>query len=289
MCSAPAAFDLQQNLLTHLEQLIRNRDPFLATQGHFYAQQYVRQQLAQWGSVEVHEFDFQGQLYQNLILNLPAVTAEQSQRPPIVIGAHYDTVPGSPGADDNATGVAVLLELARAFASRPVRHPIRLVAFDLEEIGLIGSRSYAADLRRQGQPLRLMLSLEMLGYCNPTPGSQIYPPGLQAFFRKQADFIGLIGNWQTLPDLIRLGYGIRKAGKVPTQWIPLDSRGLLLPDARRSDHAPFWDQGYSAILVTDTAHLRNPNYHRESDRLNTLDLTFLTGVCYGLIQGIQLL
>lgn len=283
--------DLQQNLFAHLEQVIRDRNPYFASQGHFYVQQYIQQQFSQWGTVVAHPFELQGRQHQNWVLDLPG----NSSKPPILIGAHYDTFPGSPGADDNATGIAVLLELARAFAAEPAQYPVRLVAFDLEEIiasdlgarGVNGSSYYAAELRQQGQPLRLMICLEMLGYCDLTPGSQKYPPGLQYFYPNQGNFIALIGNWRTIPDLIRLSRTIRRAGQVPCEWLPAGSKGKIVPDTRRSDHAPFWDQGYRAIMVTDTANLRNPHYHRGSDRLEILDLSFLTHVCQGLIQGIR--
>lgn len=276
--------NLKQRLQTHLHQLICNRHPYLDSAGHFFVQQYIRQQFVQWGTVEIYEFEFRQKCHQNLILNLPSRSAKQS--PPILIGAHFDTVPGSPGADDNATGVAVLLELARLFATEPAACPIRLVAFDLEEMGLIGSDRYAAHLHQQNQPLRLMLSLEMLGYCDRTPNSQRYPAGLERFYPNQGDFIGLIGNLKTIPDLIRLSRSIRRVG-VPCEWLPAGKRGLIVPDTRRSDHAPFWDRGYRALMVTDTADLRNPHYHKESDRLETLDLDFLTGVCQGLNYGIR--
>jgi Zn-dependent M28 family amino/carboxypeptidase len=278
---------LKQRLQEHLRQLVRDRDPYLASEGHFYVQHYIRQQFQQWGTVETHAFEYQGQQHQNLILNLPGHTAGAERAiAPILIGAHYDAVPGSPGADDNATGVAGLLELARGFATTPLQRPVRLVAFDLEERGLIGSRAYAHELRQQRQPLRLMLSLEMLGYCDRTAGSQRYPQGLQAFYPNQGDFIGLIGNWQTIPDLVRLRRQIRQAG-VACEWLPAGQRGLIVPATRASDHAPFWDQGYRALMVTDTAFLRNPHYHRSSDRLETLDLEFFTGVCCGLIAGLR--
>ena len=274
---------IQQALQAHLEQITRDRDPFLATAGHFYVQHYIHEQLSQWGAVEIHEFEFRGRKHQNLILNLPGLLPQS----PILVGAHYDTVPGSPGADDNATGVAVLLELARAIATHPALYPVRLVAFDLEELG-VGSKIYAEALRRQGQKLRLMMSLEMLGYCDRRPNSQRYPaPFLQRFYLNSGDFIALIGNFKTIPDLIRLSRNMRQS--IPCEWLPVDNRGLLLPDTRRSDHAHFWDQGYGAIMVTDTADLRNPHYHKGSDRLETLDLPFLTGVCQGLIQSIRLL
>lgn len=131
-----------------------------------------------------------------------------------------------------------------------------------------------------------MLSLEMLGYRDATPGSQQYPSGLGALYPDRGDFIGLIGNLPTLPDLIRLSRIMRQAG-TPCQWLPAGQRGMLVPQTRLSDHAPFWDQGYRALMVTDTAFMRNPHYHKASDRLETLDLDFLTGICQGLADGIQ--
>jgi Zn-dependent M28 family amino/carboxypeptidase len=280
--------ELKARLQHHLKQVARDRDPYLATAGHFFVQQYIYQQLEQWGQVSRQDFQVQGMNLQNLILDLPAATPAQSSQPPVLVGAHYDAVPGSPGADDNATGVAVLLELARAFYQAPTRHPVRLVAFDFEETSysLAGSTYYATSL--QQEPLRLMLALEMLGYCDRTPGSQQYPPGLKYFFPSQGNFIGLIGNLKTIPDLIHLSHHLRRAG-VPCRWLPAGRRGMILPDTRRSDHAAFWDRGDRALMVTDTANLRNPHYHKPSDRLETLDLDFLTGVCRGLEMGIRCL
>jgi Zn-dependent M28 family amino/carboxypeptidase len=276
--------DLKERLHNHLKEIVRDRDPYLSTAGHFFVQEYIRQQLAQWGNVETHEFEIGGKTFQNLILNLPATN--NNQQTPILIGAHYDAVPGTPGADDNATGVAALLELARIFASQPTKYPIRLVAFDLEEYGLLGSAAYATFLQQQQQPLRLMISLEMLGYSNSTPGTQRYPSPLERFYPNRGDFIALIGNLTTIPDLIGLSRNIRKVG-VASEWLPVPNRGMIVPQTRLSDHAPFWDRGYRAIMVTDTAMLRNPHYHKTSDRIETLDLDFFTGVCHGLSQGIQ--
>ena len=182
-----------------------------------------------------------GKTHQNLILNLPGAT-RGNQKPPILIGAHYDAVPGTPGADDNATGVAALLEMARAFTAEPAKYPLRLVAFDMEEYGLLGSAQYADSLKQQHQPLRLMISLEMLGYCNCDPGSQRYPAGLERFYPNRGNFISLIGNLRTIPDLIRLNRIIRAEG-TPCEWLPAPNRGLIVPQTRQSDHASFWDRG----------------------------------------------
>lgn len=270
---------LQSRLTEHLQQIARPRDPFLASEGHFFVRQYVREQLGQWGAIEVYKLTHQGRSYENLILNLPGTRSI----PPILIGAHFDTIPGTPGADDNATGVAVLIELARSIHQAPARSPIRFVAFDLEEYGLIGSRAYANSLQ---EAIRLMISLEMLGYCDRTPHSQKYPSPLQYFYPTHGDFIALIGNWRSSLNLLKMTFSLRRSG-VPTQFLPAGDRGLFLPMIRRSDHAPFWDLGYPAILVTDTAELRNPHYHQPSDRLETIDLNFLTSVCAGLAESIR--
>ncbi|MDX2241064.1 MAG: M20/M25/M40 family metallo-hydrolase [Leptolyngbyaceae cyanobacterium bins.302] len=276
----------KERLRSHLQQLVRERDPYMATAGHFYVQQYIQAQLSQWGTVEIHEFSQQQHTHANLILNLPG---KKPSSPPILIGAHYDAVPGTPGADDNATGVAALLELAQTFSSQPANYPLRLIAFDLEEYGMVGSAHYAELLHQQGQKLRLMLSLEMLGYCTQAPNSQQYPiEAMKAMYPSTGNFIGLIGNLPTTPDLLHFNHHIFKAG-VPSQWLPAGMRGEMIRATRLSDHSPFWDRGYRAMMVTDTAFMRNPHYHQPSDRLETLDLDFLAGICQGLIQAIQTL
>lgn len=281
--------DLKERLHNHLTQIVRDRDAYLSTGGHFFVKQYIQQQLQEWGNVETHEFEVGGKTFQNLILNLPPLNkGEKGESPPILIGAHYDAVPGTLGADDNATGVAALLELARIFASQPAKYPLRLVAFDLEEYGMLGSAAYATLLRQQQQSLRLMISLEMLGYCDSTPGSQRYPSPLERFYPNRGDFIALIGNLSTIPDLISLSRNMRKVG-VPSEWLPVLNKGMIVQQTRLSDHSPFWDRDYRAIMVTDTAFMRNPHYHKASDRIETLDLDFFTGVCDGLIQWLRLI
>ncbi|MGK7918114.1 MAG: M28 family peptidase [Prochloraceae cyanobacterium] len=280
--------NLKQHLYKHLTEIVRDRHPYLASGGHFFVQQYIREQLQHWGKVETHQFQMGGKTHNNLILNLVDQSSALKSKPLILIGAHYDAVPGTPGADDNATGVAVLLELAREFAANPLPYPLQLVAFDLEEYGMVGSSEYAALLKQNQQPLRLMLSLEMLGYCDRSAHSQRYPAGLKYFYPDRGDFIALVGNLPTIPDLIKLKRHICQQG-TPCEWLPVPNRGKLVPPTRLSDHSPFWDNGYRAIMVTDTAFLRNPHYHQSSDTIETLDLDFLTGVCQGLIQGIRAL
>ncbi|MEM7579601.1 MAG: M28 family peptidase [Mastigocoleus sp.] len=279
--------ELNQQLLNHLREIVRDRDPYLASAGHFFVQQYIRQQFMQWGSVEIHTFTVNTQNFKNIILNLPPKPGiKKRDLPPILIGAHYDAIPGTVGADDNATGVAVLLELARIFAKLPTKYPIRFVAFDLEEYGLIGSTEYVRKLQQEGQRLRLMVSLEMLGYKDSTPGSQSYPPPLERFYPDCGDYIALIGNLRTTGELFAMSRGF-KQNDFPCQLLPVPNNGKIVSSTRRSDHAPFWDAGYKAMMITDTSFMRNPHYHKPSDTIETLDLDFLTGVCLGIEKGIR--
>ena len=180
----------------------------------------------------------------------------------------------------------MLLELARLFYHYPSNYPIQLVAFDLEEYGLLGSDAYANYLKQQNIKIRLMISLEMLGYCNRNPNSPIYPPGLKYFYPSTGDFLALIGNLSTIPDLIKISRFIRKKNTA-CEWLTVPFRGQIVPDTRRSDHAPFWDNNYKGIMMKDTSNLRNPNYHQPSDTLDTIDLDFLTGVCQSLAAAIE--
>ncbi|QRM36117.1 M28 family peptidase (plasmid) [Microvirga sp. VF16] len=275
--------ELQDRLLRHLREVVRERDPYRAPDGHSAVMSYMKQELGRFGRLAVHEFLYAGRTRQNLILNLPG----QQNRGFILVGAHYDAVPGSPGADDNGSALAVLLEMASAFFDKPARRPMRLAAFDLEEADRRGSVAYAQHLRDQREPLALMVALEMLGYRDSRPGSQQYPAGLHHFYPDRGDFIGLIGNLRTLPVLWELARVMRKS--VPCEFLPVPSRGRIVPDTRRSDHASFWDRGNPAIMVTDTANMRNPHYHKVSDRIETLDIEFLAGVCSGLIAGLSAL
>ena len=276
--------ELQQRLHNHLTQIVRERDPYLASGGHFLVREYIREFFGQYGEVEIHEFKFQDKVHQNLILNLNSTNKTKS--PPILIGAHYDGVPGTPGADDNATGIAVLLELATVFAASPLKYPVRLVAFDMEEYDRAGSFAYAKYLKDKNQKLRLMLSLEMLGYCDRTPNSQRYPDIIKPFYPDTGDFIALVGNLRAFFELVSLSRQIKRNG-TPCEILPDPSSGKLVPVTGFSDHFAFWQQKYRAIMVTDTAMLRNPNYHKPSDTIDTLDLDFLTGVCESLIAALK--
>ncbi|RZM82109.1 M28 family peptidase [Leptolyngbya iicbica] len=275
---------LKARLLSHLEKLVGDRDPYLAEGSHYLAQQYIQSQFAAVGTVTGHTFEVRSRQHHNWIVQLPA--ADPAATAPLIIGAHYDTVPGTPGADDNASGVAVLLELVCYLATQALPRPIWCVAFDMEEYGLLGSRAYARSLQAQNQSVHLMLSLEMLGYCDRTPHSQTYPsPLLAQVYPNRGDYIALVGNPSTLGKMRRLKKHIRQAGAA-CEYLPVPNRGQAIPATRQSDHASFWDCGYPALMVTDTAFLRNPHYHQPSDRLDTLDLDFMTHICRGLMAGL---
>ncbi|MGK7943733.1 MAG: M28 family peptidase [Microcystaceae cyanobacterium] len=277
-------FDLlKQQLTQHLKQIVRPRDPYLGEGGHFYVKEYLRTELQQWGDVQSQGFEVKGRHHENLILSLPALNTSSAINP-ILIGAHYDTVPNSPGADDNGTGLAVLLELARFFQEYPCHFPLQFVAFDLEEYGLWGSKAYVNSLEENKQKVRLMLSLEMLGYCDQSLNSQVYPTGLKYFYPSTGNFIALVSNFNTIFDVRKLSQPIRRF--VPCEWLTVPLNGQFVADTRLSDHSPFWDAGSPALMVTDTANLRNPYYHTDRDRLETLDLDFLTKVCLGLMESI---
>ncbi|MBE9063486.1 M28 family peptidase [cf. Phormidesmis sp. LEGE 11477] len=286
--------DLVQKLTSHLEALSGPRDPYLGAGTHRLSQHYIRAELGQWGDVSSQALDFQrparqglnssGAHHANWQVLIPGSHARLS---PFLVGAHYDTVPGSSGADDNASGVAVLLVLAELLAKYQPRRSVQLVAFDLEEYGLVGSTTCAWQWRTQNQPIYLMLSLEMLGYFSDEPHSQRYPLDvLSRIYPDTGSFIALVGNTKTVLKMRSLKRHLKQAG-APCEWLPVINQGKQIPDTRRSDHAPFWDAGYPAVMVTDTAHLRNPHYHQASDRIETLNIETMAKVTRGLAAYLQ--
>ena len=148
---------------------------------------------------------------------------------------------------------------------------------------MLGSKALAHELRQAGPSLQLMVSLEMLGFTSPT---QDYPlPAMRRIYGDVGDFIAVVGNvgaGLTLPKLAR-----PMGRHVKTRVLPVPNGGRALPDVRLSDHSPFWDAGYDAVMVTDTSFLRNPHYHRMSDTIDTLDLPFLAAVTQGLDAGLK--
>ena len=193
----------------------------------------------------------------------------------ILVGAHYDTVPASPGADDNATGVAVVLEVARLLGSRPTPRTLQLALFDREELGLLGSRAFVAD-EKHLENLQGAIVMDMVGFACHKVGCQKYPQGLPVVPPSdKGDFLAVVGDMEhaTLLDAFQPS---GQDSLPPVLTLPVPLKGMLMPDTLRSDHAPFWYRGVGAVLLTDTANLRTPHYHQPSDTPATLDKSFFT-------------
>ena len=192
----------------------------------------------------------------------------------VVIGAHYDSVFGSPGANDNGSGVAALLALARRFAGKPGGHTLRFVAFANEEppyfqTEQMGSFVYASRCKARGDQVSAMISLETIGYFSDAPRSQTYPSlGIGAFYPTTGNFIGFVGNVRSRA-LLRRAIGLfRQQERLPSEGAALPS---FIPGVGWSDQWAFWQQGYPAIMVTDTAPFRYPHYHAATDMPDKLD------------------
>jgi Zn-dependent M28 family amino/carboxypeptidase len=277
---------MHDRLLAHLQALEGERHPLLSPERLEAAEAYVAGRWRDWGlEVEREEFEFTWE--QGRCANLIARPAPTRDGPRLIIGAHLDTVPDSPGADDNASGVAALLELSRLFAGYQGPAAVEFIAFALEEAGLIGSTHYALKLRREQTTVLGMLSLEMLGFTE-TRGLQRYPWWLRGR-PSQGTYIGLAANTRSRGLLRTVETAMRAVPDLPVEAMALPGRGAIFPEARLSDHAPFWDCGYPALLVTDTAMFRNPHYHRATDTVGTLDLAFLARVTQGLAGAVEAL
>jgi Zn-dependent M28 family amino/carboxypeptidase len=212
----------------------------------------------------------------------------------ILIGAHYDCVAGTVGADDNASAVAVQLEIARQMALRKEGAGLDLtlvfVSFALEEPPVFGTRSmgsrvYAEQARGRNEPIDAMLCLEMVGYTCAAPGCQSYPFPLMFFgYPKEGNFIGIVGNFASR-DLTRsLFDSFQKNSGLPTIKLTVPFNGWIMPAVRLSDHASFWDAGFPAVMITDSAFYRNPHYHLPSDRIDTLDYRFMAELVKSLVM-----
>lgn len=233
----------------------------------------VRYITSQLREVRVHEFRSGGRMVKNLETGAGAV----------VVGAHYDTVPGSPGADDNASGVAALIELAR------MGLPARFIAFANEELpyfrtGEMGSQVWARAARERGDEVRAMLSLEMLGSYSDAPGSQAYPTPFSWLYPDRADFIAFVGDLGAR-DLVRRSIKyFRQSARFPSEGLAGPAR---IEGVTRSDHWSFRVQGYQAIMVTDTAFNRYPHYHQATDTPEKLDYLRMARVTLGLAAVIK--
>ena len=242
------------------------------------AEAYVRAEL-QAAGLEVAEqaYDWQDGRVANLIATV-AGSAQDPSRPYYVVGAHYDSIAASPGADDNASAVAVLIELARKVAAAGAPVPVRFVAFTMEELPAFltrkqGSRVFIRAARAAGEKILGAVVLEMVGFTSPR---QSYPLALRlAGYPPAGNFIGIVANRRSRGFGRAIEQGFRRNEGLPVESLSVPANGWLLPATRLSDHSSFWDQGIPAVMVTDTAFFRNPNYHLASDTPDTLDYAFM--------------
>ncbi len=230
-----------------------------------------------------------GQEVSNLIAELPGSGRADEI---VVVGAHYDTVPTTPGADDNASAVAVLLEVARLMRTWQTERTIRFVAFTCEEsphfhTGEMGSQAYAGRCRSLGERVVGMLCLEMVGFYSSAPDSQRIPSAIPSFLRwifpPRGDFLAAVGNLRSWKLLWKFRRGFRRTKRCPLFAIVLPE---AIRDIRRSDNSSFWDQSYPALMLTDTSYLRNPHYHLATDTPETLDYKRMGAVVRGVLEGV---
>lgn len=278
-----------QPLLTQIEQarleeVVRElegpRHPSATPQALARAESLIADTFGEIGlSTKRQPFKLRGSTHNNVVATLAGADPEL---PWLVVGAHFDTVAGTPGADDNASGVAVLLEVARLAAQlRPAR-TLQFVGFNLEEpqdmLGKyrVGSARFAAAARRGGRRFLGALVLEMVGYTDARPGSQQVPPLVFKRVPDAGTFLAAVGDGRSR----RLLRSFEESAHRHVDGLTVITyrtrlRGWLLPLTRLSDNASFWDHRYPSLMITDTAFLRNPHYHRGSDTADTLDYGFM--------------
>ncbi len=264
----------------HLRALIGERHPTTAVVALREAESDLVDQFRFLDlAVSTHPFKAFGGTYHNIVGMRLAALSSQHAAEPLIIAAHYDTVMGSPGADDNASALAVMLEVARCIRDVPLSREVRFIAFCLEEEDLLGSLAYVSSLRDASHDIAGAIVLECVGYTCAEEDSQRKPTGVPVVVPTVGDFLAIVGNQASA----KLAATVAAAAKerVPdlkTVSLTVPGNGEMLPDTRRSDHAAFWHYGYPAVMLTDTADFRNPHYHRPTDTLDTLNLEFMEQV-----------
>lgn len=283
------AHDLEARLRAHVEYLageVGERNAY-----HYgrleQARLYIEGAFSTSGYQISHDtYEVSRQTYRNVIAELPGA---DDASPALIVGAHYDTASGTPGADDNASAVAALLEMARLLAgSRPAR-TLRWAAFTLEEppffrTRLMGSRIHARKCRQRGERLAGMISLEMVGYYDDRPGSQQFPlPFMRWFFPERGNFIAVAGNFRSRRLVRDVARRLSGNCEVPVEHVAIP----IMPGAGLSDNWSFWREGYPALMITDTAFFRNPHYHMPTDLPDTLDYARLARLVAGLARALS--
>ncbi len=252
------------------------------------AEAFVAEELAAAGlAVERQPFRWDGREFRNVV---GTKAGSDPLLPWVVVGAHFDSTPGTPGADDNASGVAAMLEAARLLRHWRPAATVQFVGFNLEEVYRlwppvyrIGSRAYVERLRAERRRVAGALVLEMVGFVGP---QRTVPAAVQLVKRIPRDgrFLAVVGDGGSRPLLETF---TRAAdGVVPVVTLAVPMRGWAVPDCRRSDNARFWDAGYPALMLTDTAELRNPHYHQPTDTPERLDYAFMAGVVGAVVKAV---
>ncbi|MDF0665522.1 MAG: M28 family peptidase [Nitrospira sp.] len=275
----------RNRLKDDLHHLVEERHPLSSPVRLQQTEVYLRRRFSEAGlAVTAHEFEALGKTYRNVIGTARSTSLHDEQAPPLILAAHFDTVEGSPGADDNASALVVLLDVARRIRSLKLARPIRFIAFNLEEHNLLGSLAYTSFLRKNHQAIHGAIVLECVGYASDQHNSQKIPPGVPIAVPTTGNFLAVIGNKRSEA----LTGSVAKAMQSHLPIVPLvvPGNGEKLPDTRRSDHTSFWEQGFPAVMLTDTANFRNPHYHRPTDTLDTLNLDFIASVAEGVTAAV---
>jgi len=278
---------LLDRIRTHVERLagdIGERNVFVP-EALERAAQYIEEEWTRFGyAVDRLDYDVSGLRCANLAVsrNGGGRTSEI-----LLLGAHYDSVVGSPGANDNASGVAALLEVSRLFQAIDSALTVRFVAFVNEEppffmTGRQGSMVYAKAARRRGDDIRLMASLETIGCYSDKPGSQKYPPLFELFYPDRGNFLGIVADFRSRKAMRLLAKAFRAHSDFPLQTV---STLRAIPGVSWSDHQSFWRQGYRAVMVTDTAPYRYRHYHAPTDTPDKLSYPELAQVTLGLFDA----
>ena len=272
------------NLKTHVETLSRDLSPrdYQNIENLDKVADYITREFISYGyAPAIQLFTVNGAEYKNVIVNI----GEENKGPKIIVGAHYDAAGPYPGADDNASGVAGLLELARLLKGRAVQRPITMVAYSLEEPPFFGRESmgsfvHAKSEKEQGADIELMISLEMLGYYSEEENSQSYPLGfLRLIYPGRADFIAIVDQLFS-----NSAYTLKKAlsANMSLKVYSINAPAIV-PGIDFSDHRSYWLHGYNGVMITDTAFLRYPHYHTDSDTIDKLNFDKMAEVINGLV------
>jgi len=258
---------------------------------HRRAAEYIATCLAEAGlPVQEDPYPYRQHQVANLLAEIPARRHQQKR---YILGAHYDSVVGTVGADDNASAVAVMLEVARCLQEQPEAMApdiaLQCIAFALEEhpafaTGSMGSRVRARRARRDREQIDGMLCLEMVGYTTAEPGGQKYPlPVVFRHFPQEGNYIGIVGDLRSHGLTRSLHRSFRGNRELPVVKLTVPMGGWMLPAVRLSDHSAYWDHGYRAVMITDTAFFRNPHYHTPADTMEKLDYSFMAELVRSLV------